>query len=249
MKKTVLITGASRGIGLGIAKALGKSGYKLIVSATGDVLNESAKQELSQYDYVYHKCDISNESDINALYDFVKTQGPLYGLVNNAGVAPLVRTDIMQVGRESFDRVIDINLRGTFFMCQKFANLMVEQSSEIVPRIINISSCSSYTSSTKRGEYCISKAGISMVTSLFADRLAEYGIPVFEVRPGIILSDMTEAVSKQYEERIKEGLTPIKRMGKPEDVASCVKALMSGDFDFCTGQVINADGGFHIRRL
>ena len=173
--------------------------------------------------------------------------------MNNAGVACEVRLDVLETTEESFDRVVGINTKGTFFMCQIFANLMIGYQGrglvDYTPRIVNISSVSSYTSSTSRGEYCISKAGISMTTLLFADRLAEYGIPVFEVRPGIIKTPMTDVVSEKYDKLIDEGLTPIKRWGTPEDVAKCVLAASSGLLDFGTGTVLNADGGFHIRRL
>ena len=223
--------------------------------ATKPELADETKTQLEKAgcDYEYVKCDISDKGDVEALCSHIKSvYGRLDGLVNNAGVAPAVRSDILEVGEESFDRVLGINLKGTFFMCQKFANLMIEtlgKHEDYTPRIVNISSCSAYTSSTMRGEYCISKAGISMVTKLFADRLAEFGIPVFEVRPGIIRTDMTECVLQKYQNMIDAGLTPTKRMGETEDVAKCVRALMSGDFDFSTGQVINADGGFHLRRL
>jgi NAD(P)-dependent dehydrogenase (short-subunit alcohol dehydrogenase family) len=157
----------------------------------------------------------------------------------------------MTMSPESLDRLININLKGTFFMCQEAANLMLElDAPEGLPqRIINISSISAYTSSTNRGEYCISKAGISMVTQLFADRLAGEGILLFEIRPGIILTDMTEAVKDKYEKLIEDGLTPIGRMGQPSDVADMVYAACTGLLDFTTGQVLNADGGFHLRRL
>ncbi len=255
MKKTVLVTGSARGIGYKIAEVLGVCGYKVIMCATKETLPEEAVKSLKELncDYEYIQCDITNKEQVDNLYKYIADNyGSLDALVNNAGVAPTVRMDILETTEESFDRVIGINLKGTYFMCQRFANMMVKakkNSEGYTPRIVNISSCSAYTSSTMRGEYCISKAGISMVTQLFADRLAEYDIPVFEVRPGIIKSDMTAGVLKKYEEMIENGLTPTKRMGKTEDVAKCVKALLSGDFDFSTGQVINADGGFHMRRL
>ena len=174
-------------------------------------------------------------------------------LVNNAGVACAVRLDILETTEESFERLMRINLEGTFFMCQTAANKMIELKKQGVedytPRIVNISSMSAYTSSVSRGEYCISKAGISMTTKLFADRLAEEGIPVFEVRPGIIMTDMTAVVKEKYEKLIAEGVTPIRRFGQPEDVARCVMAACSGLLDFGTGTVLNADGGFHIQRL
>ena len=150
------------------------------------------------------------------------------------------------------DFVLGINLKGNFIMTQLVANIMIEQAGKmegIKTKIINISSISAYTSSTSRGEYCISKAGVSMITTLFADRLAEYGINVYEIRPGIILTDMTAIVKDKYDRLIEEGLTPIRRWGYPEDIAGAVSALCSGNLDFSTGQVINVDGGFHIRRL
>ncbi|HZJ74960.1 MAG TPA: SDR family oxidoreductase, partial [Clostridia bacterium] len=182
----------------------------------------------------------------------IKEYGRLDVLVNNAGVAPKERLDILSTTEESFDYVMDINLKGTYFMTQKASLAMINLKGTLqdyAPRIINIASISSYTSSTNRGEYCISKAGISMITLLFADRLSSYSIPVFEVRPGIILTDMTKGVKEKYEELIENGLTPIKRMGSPSDVSDCVCALVSGKLDFATGQVINCDGGFSIRRL
>ena len=164
-----------------------------------------------------------------------------------------MRLDILETTEESYDRVTGINTKGTFFMCQVFAKYMIDCLNkgfeDYSPRIVNIASNSSYTSSTSRGEYCISKAGVSMTTLLFADRLAEYGIPVFEVRPGIIKTPMTEVVTQRYDKLIAEGITPIKRWGTPEDVADCVFAAASGLLDFGTGTVLNADGGFHIRRL
>lgn len=255
MKKTVLVTGSARGIGYKIAEVLGTAGYKVIMCATKPTLPEEAVKALKELncDYEYIQCDITNNEQVDALYKHIEDNcGRLDALVNNAGVAPTVRMDILEATEESFDRVIGINLKGTYFMCRRFANMMIKarkSTEDYKPRIVNISSCSAYASSTMRGEYCISKAGISMVTQLFADRLAEYDIPVFEVRPGIIRSDMTAGVLKKYEEMIENGLTPTKRMGETEDVAKCVKALLSGDFDFSTGQVINADGGFHMRRL
>jgi 3-oxoacyl-[acyl-carrier protein] reductase len=173
-------------------------------------------------------------------------------LVNNAGVAPRQRMDILDVTVESYERVMDTNLKGPFFLTQQIANKMIAllQAGIIdAPKIINISSMSAYTSSPNRGEYCMSKAGMSMMTLLFADRLAEYGINVYEVRPGIIATDMTSVVKEKYDKLIGEGLTPIKRWGQPEDVAKAVGAIAEGRLDFSPGQVINVDGGFHLRRL
>jgi len=257
VKKIASVTGSHRGIGLAIIKELAKEGYKVIVS---DIISaEEAEPVLAELrasgaDADYIKCDISNDDDRK---NFVKTIKEKYGRldvhVNNAGVAPRVRLDILETTTESFDFLINVNLKGTFFMCQNVANTMIAMKSreleDYIPRIVNIASMSAYTSSTNRGEYCISKAGIAMVTKLFADKLAESGIPVFEVRPGIIMTDMTKAVTEKYEKLIANGVTPIKRFGQPEDVANCVMAAVSGRLDFATGQVLNADGGFHIQRL
>jgi len=247
--KTALVTGSSRGIGRGIADLLWESGYTVIYCGT-----RAQRPDDLPEDRDYVGCDISKTEDRRHAFDYVMDKyGRLDVLVNNAGVAPLVRMDIMETTEESFDRVLGINLRGTFFMCQMAANLMaagLEQDLEdYTPRIINIGSMSAYTSSTSRGEYCISKAGVSMVTTLFADRLAALGIPVFEVRPGIIDTDMTKVVHQKYEDLIAGGLTPIPRFGKPEDVAKMVLACCSGMLDFSAGQVLNADGGFALRRL
>lgn len=255
MNRIALVTGSRRGIGLGIARALGKNGWFVVLSATA-AQDKAVVQQLHDegVDCVYHKCDISIADDREALLCFIeKNYGRLDLLVNNAGVAPSERRDLLETSEDSFDRLMAVNLKGTFFMCQRAANRMCAMRQRAIPdyapRIINISSMSAYTSSTNRGEYCISKAGISMTTQLFADRLADYGIPVFEVRPGIIRTDMTAGVTEKYEKLIADGVTPIRRFGTPEDVANCVLAAAGGLLDFATGQILNADGGFHIRRL
>lgn len=257
MSKVAIVTGSARGIGYATACKLCENGYLTVFSDVRPeqemtAFVEELHQKGWQADYI--RCDISQSEDRERLVQTVlERYGRLDLHVNNAGVAPTVRLDILQTTEESFDRLMRINLRGTFFMCQTVANAMIalqEQSlPEYTPRIVNISSMSAYTSSTNRGEYCISKAGISMVTELFADKLAEYGIGVFEVRPGIIMTDMTKTVTEKYQKLIDEGVTPIRRFGQPEDVANCVLAAASGLLDFSTGQVLNADGGFHIRRL
>lgn len=255
MKKVAVVTGARRGIGLGIARALGQQGMTVVLCATAQQDDAvTASLQAQQIDCVYRRCDISAAPDRKELLDWVvATYGRLDLLVNNAGVAPLTRLDLLETTEESFDRLMQVNLKGTFFMCQYAAKLMIALQEKnlpaYAPRIINISSMSAYTSSVSRGEYCVSKAGISMTTKLFADRLADYGIPVFEVRPGIIRTDMTAGVYEKYEKLIAEGITPIRRFGTPEDVAGCVLAAAGGLLDFATGQVLNADGGFHIRRL
>lgn len=258
MKKVAIVTGSRRGIGLGIAKALLQEGYYVVLSAVSSF--ENASQLISELNQEYPnmleyiKCDISNEQDReNLINEVITKHGRLDLLVNNAGVACEKRLNILETSIESFERLIKINLEGTFFMCQLGANAMIKCQGEILenysPRIINISSISAYTSSVSRGEYCISKAGISMTTQLFADVLADYSIPVFEVRPGIISTDMTAVVHEKYETMIKDGLTPTRRFGTVKDVADCVIAASSGLLDFGTGTVLNADGGFHLRRL
>ena len=256
MKKTAIVTGARRGIGLAIAKKLLEGGYRVVLCATtaaGEVT--TLLEELTRLGEAYYlRCDISRPEDRDNLLDQVLERfGRLDVLVNNAGVACKQRLSILETTPESFERLMKVNCEGTFFLCQGGANRMIacqrQNLEDYHPRIVNISSISAYTSSTNRGEYCISKAGISMITQLFADELASYGIPVFEVRPGIIATDMTAPVHEKYEKLIAQGVTPIRRFGQPEDVADCVWAACSGLLDFGTGTVLNADGGFHLRRL
>ena len=245
MQKVALVTGSYQGIGKAIADMLSQGGYEVIYSDVRESMEGVSH---------YCKCDISVEEDRRLLKDYVeKNFGRLDLLVNNAGVACRVRYDVLETTEESFDRLININTKGTFFMCQTFARYMISllgKTPDYTPRIVNISSNSSYTSSVSRGEYCISKAGVSMITKLFADRLGEYFIPVLEVRPGIIKTPMTEVVTQKYDKLIfEEGITPFKRWGLPEDVAKCVYAIAQGLMDFSTGTSINVDGGFHIKRL
>jgi len=199
------------------------------------------------------RSDVSSGEDRVRLVDFAKSKfGRCDLLVNNAGVAPVKRKDLLEATEESFDRVMGVNLKGPYFLTQLVANWMIEQKDEYPDRkfrIVNIGSVSAYTSSTARGEYCVSKAGVAMMTKLYADRLAEYGIGVFEIRPGIIATDMTSVVKDKYDKLIAGGLTPIKRWGRPEDVAKAVRTVAEGRLDFSTGQVIDVDGGFHLRRL
>ena len=250
--KNAWITGASYGIGFNIAKAFVAAGVKTIVF---NDINEAALQRgLDNYkeagieNVKGYVCDVTDEAGVKALVEKIHEEvGQIDILVNNAGVAPKEREDILNMSRESMDRLLDINLKGTFFLTQYCANKMTELG--FGEAIINITSMSAYTSSTSRGEYCISKAGLSMVTTLFADRLAEYGINVYEVRPGIIKTDMTATVNEKYDRLIGEGLLPIKRWGYPEDIGRAVVALAKGYLPYSTGEVINIDGGFHIRRL
>lgn len=244
---TAVITGGSRGIGLGIAKELLKIGCTAILTARKESEEVYELKEKYGEKVVFIPCDISDINSIESLVSKVKeTFGKIDLLVNNAGVAPKVRRDILEITPEDFDYLADINLKGTFFVTQKIAPLLIENGGG---RIVNISSMSAYTASVNRGEYCISKAGISMMTKLYAARLAEYGISVLEIRPGIIETDMTSKVKEKYEKLIADGITPIKRMGQPEDIGKCVASIAQGNFDFCTGTVIDCDGGFNVRCL
>jgi len=262
-RPVAIVTGASRGIGKGIALELASLGFDLVVNyfdftADGKPDDSKAIQTQKEIEDLGAKCeilrgDVSSAADRDNLVALTKSKfGRCDMLVNNAGVAPLKRLDILEATEESFDRVLRINLKGPYFLTQKVANWMIEQIKEHPDRafrIVNTSSLSAYTSSPGRGEYCVSKAGVSMMTMLYADRLAEFGIGVFEIRPGIIATDMTSVVKDKYDKLISEGLTPIKRWGQPEDIGKVVGAIAEGRLDFSTGQVINVDGGFHFRRL
>ena len=239
-----VVTGGNRGIGLATVKRLTDCGYKCIVAARSETDEIKALAQQGKAEFI--ACDISDKKDREKLRERLLKEEQLDLLVNCAGVAPKVRRDMLTISEEDFDYVLDINQKGTFFVSQIAANIMKNHKSG---RIIFISSVSSYTASVERAEYCISKASISMYTKLFAARMAEYGVSVFEVSPGIIETDMTKCVKGKYETLIDGGLTPIKRMGQPDDVAAAVEAAASGKLDFCTGTVINADGGFSVRRL
>ncbi|MBA7714215.1 3-oxoacyl-[acyl-carrier-protein] reductase FabG [subsurface metagenome] len=253
-RPVAIVTGASRGIGRAVAKELASLGYDLVVNRA----QQAPPQTQKEVEDLGARCefvqgDISNANDRSRLVALAKSRfGRCDMLVNNAGVAPAKRIDILEATEESFGRVMGINLKGPYFLTQQVANWMIEQKKQYPDRafrIVNIGSISAYTSSPSRGEYCVSKAGISMCTKLYADRLAEYNIGVFEISPGIIATDMTRAVKDKYDKLIAEGLTPTKRWGQPEDVAKAVGAIAEGRLDFSTGQVINVDGGFHLRRL
>jgi len=262
-KPVAIVTGASRGIGRGIALELAKLGFNLVIShfdfdaqgrpdeATGQKTQKEIKALGAECEVL--RADVSNAEDRKKLVDAAKAKFSRCDMLcNNAGVAPLKRIDILEATEQSYDRVMTINLKGPYFLTQLVAGWMIEQKKKFPDRafrIVNTSSMSAYTSSPARGEYCLSKAGISMMTKLYADRLAEFGIGVFEIRPGIIMTDMTAVVKEKYDKMIAEGLTPIKRWGWPEDIAKAVGAIAEGRLDFSTGQVINVDGGFHLRRL
>lgn len=253
-RQVAIVTGASRGIGKAIAKELASLGYDLLVNRVKD----EPPQVVKEIQTLGGKCefvqgDIGNASDRQKIIDVTKSKfGKCDMLVNNAAAAPSQRLDILEATEESFDRVLGINLKGPYFLTQLIANWMIEQRKQFPDRplrIVNIGSISSYTSSPSRGEYCVSKAGITMMTKLYADRLAQFNIGVFEISPGIIETDMTSAVKDKYDKLIAEGLAPIKRWGKPEDVANAVAAIAEGRLDFSTGCVIDVDGGFHLKRL
>ena len=255
-QKVAIVTGAARGIGYSIALQLSRDGCAIAIF---DILEpekvEENTKELKKecQPVLYFQGDLAQSKDHdNFCKQVMKEYGRIDFLINNAGVAPKKRMDILETTEESFNYVLDINLKGTFFLTQKVANIMIDEIkkyNEIKPKIINIASISSYTSSSNRGEYCISKAGVSMITKLFADRLSEYNINVYEIRPGIIYTDMTKTVKDKYDKLIANGITPIKRWGYPEDVAKAVSVCCSGKLDFSTGEIINVDGGFHLKRL
>ena len=256
MKKVALITGGSRGIGMGIAKELAQQGFDLAINGVRDeILVDEALKTLRAMDadVVYCQGDISAVADRESILQKVKEHfGRLNILVNNAGIAPKERLDILEATEESFDRVISTNLKGTYFLTQQAANWMIEQkksNAAFSGCVITISSISATVASTNRGEYCISKAGLSMVTQLFAVRLGEFDIPVYEIRPGIIDTDMTAGAKEKYDKLIAAGLCVQPRWGFPEDVGKAVGALAQKNFPYSTGQVIMVDGGLILQRL
>ena len=248
--KNIIVTGCARGIGEAVAKKFLSEGY----AVTGMDLADAA-EVMNKYNCENFFCikgDLSKKEDRdNLIKEALKKFGRIDGLVNVAGVAPRERNDILNMTEESYDFVMGINTKGTLFLTQAVANEMIKNEPEegIRGYICNISSMSGYTTSVNRGEYCISKAGVTMITKLFADRLSEYGIFVNEVRPGIIATDMTDKVKDKYDNLIENGLLPIKRWGRPEDIAAGVYALCSGNLPYVTGQSLDVDGGFHLRRL
>jgi 3-oxoacyl-[acyl-carrier protein] reductase len=254
-----IVTGAGRGIGRGVAIELARLGHAVVVNYAS---NADAAEECLRLareaggDGIIAQADISSSADRERL---VKETLDAYGridlLVNNAGVAPTVRADLLEASEESFDRLININLKGPYFLTQIVARRMIDQvrRGEVSPfgspRIVTVTSVSAYTASVNRGDYCVAKAGLAMMTALYAARLAEYGVNVYEVRPGVIATDMTGGVKEKYDRMIEQGAWPIRRWGQPEDVGRAVAAIARGDFPFSTGEVINIDGGFHIRTL
>lgn len=256
MKKTAIVTGSSRGIGYAILEMLGKKGFQVVMVATGtQEKNQPALDALKQLGITAHyiQANIGDSLDRQKIVtETVNAFGRIDVLVNNAGVAPISRMDLLEMSEDSFDRVIGINTKGNMFLTQAVANQMLKQpvnEGEARGYIVNISSCSSVTSSPSRGEYCISKAGVSMLTTLYADRLAKEGILVNEVRPGVIATDMTSTVQEKYDTMFASGIFPLARWGTPEDVAKAVSVFVDGTFPYTTGNFIDVDGGFHIKRL
>jgi NAD(P)-dependent dehydrogenase (short-subunit alcohol dehydrogenase family) len=256
MRQVALVTGGSRGIGYGIAMQLAEAGYDLVINGVRDA--EAVSQPLKALEkagakVLYCQADISDTPARQWMLEEIRSSlGKLDILINNAGIAPKERKDILEASEESFSDLIKTNLQGPYFLTQAVAKWMIEQKrerKEFSGCIVNISSISAVVASVNRGDYCITKAGVSMATQLFAVRLAEYGIPVYEVRPGIIQTDMTAGVTEKYDRLIEGGLTLQKRWGQPEDVGKAVLALVKGYFPYSTGQVFNVEGGMLINRL
>jgi len=248
-----LVTGAARGIGAAIAEQLAHIGLDVAVFDVIDGTSTVKTVEAAGRRGLAIVGDVTSAADrASALARMEQAFGRLDVLVNNAGVAPKIRADILEATEESYDRVMTINLKGPYFLTQAVANWMVRQRKvrgDGWMCVVNISSMSAYAASVSRGEYCLSKAGVSMATKLWAARLAEFGIGVYEIRPGIIATDMTCAVKDRYDKLISEGLTPIRRWGQPGDIAAAVASAVRGDMKFSTGQVIDVDGGYHLRIL
>jgi 3-oxoacyl-[acyl-carrier protein] reductase len=243
-KPTAIVTGASRGIGRAVATELAKS-HNVIGTYRGR--RDAAEELRAQTGCEIFQCDIGSHDDREALIAFARERfESLDVLVNNAGIAPRERRDLLDATEESFDELIATNLKGPYFLTQQAARWMSERGDG---RIVFVTSISAYTASVNRGEYCVSKAGLAMAASLYATRLAPCGVKVFEIRPGIIRTDMIAKVEQVYEEKIANGLLPQRRMGEGSDVAKAVRAIADGLLDYCAGQVLNVDGGFHLRSL
>ncbi len=255
-KKIAIITGSGRGIGRGIAIQLARVGWRIVIN---DVGNPEPSQETLEFvrtegsDGMIVLADVTASADREQLVDeTLNSFGRIDLLVNNAGIGPRQRLDILETNEQSMNEVLAVNLIGPFFLTQLVARKMIELVDQKVvdhPKIVNIGSISAFTSSTNRAEYCISKAGVAMTTLLYADRLAKYGINVYEIRPGIIETPMTAGVKDKYDKLIAEGITPIQRWGQPEDIGKAITAIAQDYLPFSTGQVINVDGGFHFHRL
>jgi 3-oxoacyl-[acyl-carrier protein] reductase len=260
VNRVAIVTGGSRGIGRGISLELSRIGYDLVINYAG---NEEAARESSRLAKLaasrddvraeIFQADISIAEERKRLIDFTREKfGRLDLLVNNAGIAPKKRIDLLEATEESFDRLIGVNLKAPYLLSQLAARWMIEERkvyTEYHPAIIFVSSISAYAATTERADYCIAKSGLAMVTKLFAARLADEGINVFEIRPGIIETDMTAPVKSKYDPLIEAGISPIRRWGRPEDVGRAVAAIANESFPFSTGEVLNVDGGFHLKLL
>jgi NAD(P)-dependent dehydrogenase (short-subunit alcohol dehydrogenase family) len=256
MNKIAFITGGTRGIGFGIAMALGKAGFDLALNGMrneGEVADALEEVRKLGVNVAYFQGNIAVREDRQAMFDKILSHfGAVNVLVNNAGIAPRERADILHAKEEIWDEVMDINLKGPYFLTQLFASYFVEMKMKnplFEASIINISSISAFVASVNRGEYCISKAGIAMATKLWATRLGEYDIPVYEIQPGIIKTDMTAGVVEKYDKLFQEGITLQRRWGLPDDVGKVAAMLAQGNMPYATGQAIKVDGGLHIQRL
>jgi NAD(P)-dependent dehydrogenase (short-subunit alcohol dehydrogenase family) len=256
MNKIAFITGGTRGIGFGIAVALGKAGFDLALNGMrneGEVADALEEVRKLGVNVAYFQGNIAVREDRQAMFDKILSHfGAVNVLVNNAGIAPRERADILHAKEEIWDEVMDINLKGPYFLTQLFASYFVEMKLKnplFDATIINVSSISAFVASVNRGEYCISKAGIAMATKLWATRLGEYDIPVFEIQPGIIKTDMTAGVVEKYDKLFQEGISLQRRWGLPDDVGKVVAMLAQGHLPYATGQVIKVDGGLNIQRL
>ena len=256
MKRVALVTGGTRGIGLGIAQALAREGLNLALCGLRDesaVADTLETLRLTGTEVLYCKCDVGRPDAREEMLAAVRQRfGRLEVLVNNAGIAPKERHDILEATEESFEHVLRTNLQGPYFLTQAAAKWMADQKkgdATFAGCVVNVSSISATIASVNRGEYCISKAGMAMATQLWAARLGEFSIPVYEVRPGIIKTDMTTGVHEKYDKLLGEGLTIQRRWGTPEDVGRAVASLARGDLPYSTGQVIMVDGGLTIQRL
>jgi len=256
MKKVALITGGTRGIGLGIAIELAKAGFNLALCGQREEASiETVLEELHELDceVTYFRSDVSSSEDRLKLVEAVlKRFGKVNVLVNNAGVAPRERRDILDATEESFEHIIHVNLQGPYFLTQLVANQMIETKKQLPEEffcIINVSSVSATVASVNRGEYCISKAGIAMATKLWASRLGEFDIPVYEIQPGVIRTDMTSGVQEKYDSLFRNGLAIQQRWGLPEDVGKVAAAMATGSLPYSTGQVVMVDGGMTVPRL
>ena len=260
MDRVALVTGASRGIGRQIALSLSENGYHVVVNyaSSPDRAEEvvaCCRETGDGTDAIAVRGDVGIPEDRQGLIDATRDRfGRLDLLVNNAGITSIGRDDLLKAKEENFDRLFAVNLKGPYFLTQLAANWMIDQQKgstpeNYLPQVVTISSISAYTVSTNRGDYCMAKAALRMMTQLYAVRFAEHGIGVYEVCPGVIESDMTAPVKEKYDRLIAEGLWPIRRWGKPEDVAKAVVAISTGAFPFTTGEAISVDGGFHLRTL